>query len=332
MPYRRCGRSGLQLPAVSLGLWHNFGHDRPLDDQRGDPAPRVRPRHHALRPGQQLRPAVRLRGGELRPPPRDRLRALPRRADHLDQGRLRHVARPVRRVGLAQVPARLARPEPRRGWASTTSTSSTRTASTPTRRCEETMGALDTAVRQGKALYAGISSYSAERTREAAAILRELGTPLLIHQPSYSMLNRWIEPELLDVLGEEGIGCDRVLAARPGDADRQVPRRRAGGLARRRGQLPRARLPHRGEPRARARAERDRRSAAARRCAQMAVAWTLRDPRVTSALIGASSVAQLEQNVAALDEPRLLRRRSWPRSTATRSTSGINLWAASSDA
>ena len=86
---------------------------------------------------------------------------------------------------------------------------------------EETMGALDTAVRQGKALYAGISSYSAERTREAAAILRALGTPLLIHQPSYSMLNRWIEPELLDALGDEGVGCDRLLAARPGDADRR---------------------------------------------------------------------------------------------------------------
>ena len=165
---------------------------------------------------------------------------------------------------------------------------------------EETCGALDAAVRQGKALYVGISSYSAERTREAAAILRELGTPLLIHQPSYSMLNRWIEPELLDALGEEGIGCivfspigqgmltDKYLDGVPEDSraaqdsslkrdfltDENLARVRAlNEIAQRRGQT----------------------------LAQMAIAWTLRDPRVTSALVGASSVAQLEQNVAALD-------------------------------
>ena len=109
MQYRRSGRSGLKLPAISLGLWQNFGGDRPLETH-GDRPPRLRPRDHALRPGQQLRAAVRLGGGELRPPARDDLRALPRRARDLDEGRLRHVARPVRRVGVAQVPARLARP------------------------------------------------------------------------------------------------------------------------------------------------------------------------------------------------------------------------------
>ena len=111
---------------------------------------------------------------------------------------------------------------------------------------EETMGALDSAVRAGKALYAGISSYSAEKTREAAAILRELGTPLLIHQPSYSMLNRWIEPDLLDALGELGVGCIAFSPARAGDADEQVPGRDPGGLARELAELALARPPHRG--------------------------------------------------------------------------------------
>ena len=113
MTYRRCGRSGLQLPAVSLGLWHNFGHDKPLAGSAGDRAPGVRPRRHALRPREQLRSAARLGGGELRAAARDGPQAVSRRADHLLQGRLRHVARAVRRVGLAQVPARLAGPEPR---------------------------------------------------------------------------------------------------------------------------------------------------------------------------------------------------------------------------
>ena len=166
---------------------------------------------------------------------------------------------------------------------------------------EETMGALDTAVRQGKALYAGISSYSAERTREAAAILRDLGTPLLIHQPSYSMLNRWIEPDLLDALDEVGAGCIAFTALAQGlltskyldgipEGSRAAQRRHArhatcsttttldrvrnlNEIARERGQS----------------------------LAQMALAWALRDPRMTSLVIGASSVRQLEENVAALD-------------------------------
>jgi L-glyceraldehyde 3-phosphate reductase len=162
------------------------------------------------------------------------------------------------------------------------------------------MGALDTAVRQGKALYVGISSYSAERTKEAAAILRDLGTPLLIHQPSYSMLNRWIEDALLDVLGELGVGCivfsplaqgmltDRYLNGIPQDS-----------RAAQHGSLSENFLNEDALARVRALNE-----IAARRgqsLAQLAIAWTLRDPRVTSALVGASSVAQLETNVAALE-------------------------------
>ena len=195
---------------------------------------------------------------------------------------------------------------------------------------EETLGALDSAVRQGKALYAGISSYSAERTREAAAIMRGLGTPVLIHQPSYSLLNRWIEPDLLDALGDEGIGCivfsplgqgmltEKYLDGVPEGSraaqgrfltpdfltDESLARIRAlAAIARRRGQS----------------------------LAQLAIAWTLRDPRVTSALIGASSVEQLEQNVGALerldfsgDELAEIDRHAID--------SGINIWAESSEA
>jgi L-glyceraldehyde 3-phosphate reductase len=200
--------------------------------------------------------------------------------------------------------------------------------SDPETPLEETMGALDTAVRQGKALYVGVSSYSARRTREAAAILRRLGTPLLIHQPSYSLLNRWIEDDLLGVLKEEGIGCivfsplaqglltDRYLqgvpegsrASHPGSMsqdmltdDNLAKIRALNQIAKRRGQS----------------------------LAQMAVAWTLRDPVVTSALLGASSVAQLEQNVAALDKVEFSPG-ELEEIDRYATESGINIWAASS--
>src|SRR2546427_3696864 len=192
---------------------------------------------------------------------------------------------------------------------------------------EETMGALDTAVRQGKALYVGISSYSARRTKEAAAILRDLGTPLLIHQPSYSMLNRWIEPDLLEVLGEEGIGCivfsplaqglltDRYLAGVP-----------AGSRASRPGSFSADLMTEQVLSKVRALQQ----IATRRRqtLAQMALAWTLRDPRITSTLVGASSVAQLEQNFGALDK---LDFSADELSEIDRyaTESGINLWAAS---
>ena len=310
MPYRRCGRSGLKLPAVSLGLWHNFGHDRPLDDQRAivRRAFDLGITHFDL--ANNYGPPLRLGRGELRPAARDRPRALPRRADHLD-------ARPATTCGPARTAsgARASTCSPRstrasRGWASTTSTSSTRTASTPTRRWRRRSARSTAPCARARRSTSGSPPTRHERTREAAAILRELGTPLLIHQPSYSLLNRWIEPELLDVLGDEGIGCivfsplgqgmltEKYLDGVPEDS-------RAA-----RGPLPDARLPHaRRTSRACARSPRSR-ERRGQSLAQMAIAWTLRDPRVTSALIGASSVEQLEQNVAALENLELLRRRA----------------------
>ena len=185
-------------------------------------------------------------------------------------------------------------------WGSTTSTSSTRTALDPDTPLEETMGALDTAVRQGKALYAGISSYSPERTREAAAILERLGTPLLIHQPSYSMLNRWIEDGLLDVLGELGVGCigfsplaQGLLTDRYADGIPEGSRIDRGSLAHA-DQLTE-------QTPAKVAALREIAAARGQTLAAMALAWTLRDPRMTSTLVGASSVEQLEANVRALD-------------------------------
>jgi L-glyceraldehyde 3-phosphate reductase len=193
---------------------------------------------------------------------------------------------------------------------------------------EETMGALDTAVRQGKALYVGISSYSARRSQQAAEILRKSGTPLLIHQPSYSMLNRWIEPDLLKVLGDEGIGCivfsplaqglltDRYLAGVP-----------AGSRASRPGSFSSELLTE--QVLAKVRALHQIASRRGQTLAQMALAWTLRDPRITSTLIGASSVAQLEQNVGALEK--LEFSASELKEIDRYATeSGINLWAASS--
>jgi L-glyceraldehyde 3-phosphate reductase len=193
---------------------------------------------------------------------------------------------------------------------------------------DETMGALDTAVRQGKALYAGISSYSASKTREAAAILRDLGTPLLIHQPSYSMLNRWIEPELLDALGELGAGCITFSPLAQGMlTDRYLDGIPEGARATRPYSLSPDLLSD--EALAKIRALNELAAGRGQTLAQMALAWTLRDPRVTSTLVGASSVEQLEDNVGAIenlafsdDELAEIDRYA--------TDSGINLWAASS--
>jgi L-glyceraldehyde 3-phosphate reductase len=164
----------------------------------------------------------------------------------------------------------------------------------------ETMGALDSAVRAGKALYAGISSYSAEQTRDAEAILRDLGTPLLIHQPSYSMLNRWIEPDLLDALGELGVGCIAFSPLAQGMlTDKYLSGVPEGSRASRPSSLSPTLL--RDEALEKIRALNEIAAGRGQSLAQMAVAWVLRDERVTSALIGASSVAQLEDNVAALE-------------------------------
>ena len=192
------------------------------------------------------------------------------------------------------------------------------------------MGALDTAVRQGKALYAGISSYSPERTRQAAGILRGLGTPLLIHQPSYSMLNRWIEDGLLEVLGEEGVGCIVFSPLAQGLlTDRYLGGVPEGSRASRPGTIDDDQLNE--ETLAKVRALHQLAGRRGQSLAQMAVAWTLRDPRVTSALLGASSVAQLEDNVAALgnlafDDQELAE------IDRHATEAGINLWASSSNA
>src|SRR6266516_3528054 len=299
MIYNRCGRSGLKLPAVSLGLWHNFGHDRPLETSRAivrrafdlgithfDLANNYGPPYgsaeenfgrlmsHDLAPYRDELTVSTKAGYDMWPGPYGEWGSRKYLLASLDQSLVR--------MGLDYVDIFYShRFDPE----------------TP---LEETMGALDTAVRQGKALYVGISSYSPERTREAAAILRDMGTPLLIHQPSYSLLNRWIEPELLDVLGELGVGCivfsplaqgmltDKYLNGIPKDS-----------RAAQHGSLSEELLSDAVLKRVRALNE-----IAARRgqsLAQLAIAWTLRDARVTSALIGASSVAQLEANVAALE-------------------------------
>ncbi len=301
MTYRRVGRSGIKLPVVSLGLWHNFGSDRPLETQRAilrrafdlgvchiDLANNYGPPYGSaeLNFGELLRQDFRpyrdelflstKAGWDMWPGPYGEFGSRKYLLASLDQS--------LKRMGVDYVDVFYShRFDP----------------DTP---LEETMGALDTAVRSGRALYAGISSYSPQRTREAAAILQQMGTPLFIHQPSYSMLNRWIEAELLDTLDEIGAGCiafsplaqgmltDRYLDGIPSDSrmaensslsadflneDNLRHIRALNDIARRRGQS----------------------------LAQMAIAWAARDERVTSVLLGASSVKQLEQNLAALDNP-----------------------------
>jgi L-glyceraldehyde 3-phosphate reductase len=327
--FRRTGSSGLDLPAISLGLWQNFGDDKPIENQRailrrafdrgvthfdlannyGPPygsaesnfgtifAQDFRPYRDELvlstKAGYDMWPGPYGQGGGSR-------KYL---LSSLDQS--------LARMGVDYVDIFYSH------------------RFDPTTPLEETMGALDTAVRSGRTLYAGISSYSGERTREAVAILRDLGTPLLIHQPSYSMLNRWIEEDLLDVLGEEGVGCiafsplaqgmltsryldgvpDGSRASRPGSLSTDLLTeqtlthiRTLDGMASDRGQT----------------------------LAQMALAWALRHERVTSVLIGASSVAQLDDNLGALDNLAF----SADELAAIDKHAvegGINLWKASSD-
>ena len=329
MPYRRTGRSGLLLPAISLGLWHNFGDEAPLATQRAvirrafdlgvthfDLANNYGPPYGSaeINFGRILREDLApyrdelivssKAGYDMWPGPYGEWGSRKYLLASLDQS--------LRRMGLDYVDIFYShRFDPE----------------TP---LEETLGALDSAVRAGKALYVGVSSYSGARTAEAVRILRELGTPLLIHQPSYSLLNRWVEEDLLDVLGDEGVGCivfsplaqgmltdkyldgipegTRAAAASSLSADMINERtlehvRALNGLAQQRGQS----------------------------LAQMAIAWTLRDPRVTSALIGARTVEQLEDSLGALrgldfsgDELAEIDRHAVE--------AGINLWKASSDA
>jgi L-glyceraldehyde 3-phosphate reductase len=327
MRYRRTGRSGLKLPAISLGLWHNFGGDRTYETGRAilrrafdrgvthfDLANNYGPPYGSAEEtfGKAMRDDLRpfrdelvistKAGYDMWPGPYGEWGSRKYLLASLDQS--------LARMGLDYVDIFYShRFDPE----------------TP---LQETMGALDTAVRSGRALYAGISSYSPEKTREAAAILDGLGTRLLIHQPSYSLLNRWIEPELLDTLGALGVGCigfsplaqgmltDKYLDGIPAESraaensslspdlltdDALAKIRSLNELAKGRGQT----------------------------LAQLALAWTLRDERMTSTLIGASSVAQLDDSLGALDQ---LTFSDGELAEIDRhaTEAGINLWARSS--
>ena len=328
MEYRRSGRSGLLLPVISLGFWHNLGHDdRPFEIGRAiirraldlgithfDLANNYGPPygsaeenfgrifHEDLAPYRDELIISSKAGYDMWPGPYGEWGSRKYMLASLDQS--------LGRMGLDYVDIFYShRYDP----------------DTP---LEETMGALDTAVRQGKALYVGISSYSAVKTAEAAAILRALGTPFVIHQPSYSLLNRWIEPSLLATLEELGIGCIVFSPLAQGLLTSKylegIPE---GSRATRGSTLPPEQLTDETMEKIRSLNE-----IAARRgqsLAQMAIAWTLRDPRMTSAAIGASSVVQLEESLAALDrldfsEDELSEIDRWA------TESDINIWVASS--
>jgi L-glyceraldehyde 3-phosphate reductase len=299
MPYRRSGRSGLQLPAITLGLWQNFGGDRPLETSRAmlrrafdlgvthfDLANNYGPPY-----GSAEETFGRIFADDFRPY-RDELLVSTKAGYDMWPGPygewgsrkylLASLDRSLTRLGLDYVDIFYShRFDPE----------------TP---LEETMGALDTAVRSGKALYAGISSYSAEKTREAYAILRALGTPLLIHQPSYSLLNRWIEPELLATLDELGVGCIGFSPLAQGMlTDKYLGGIPEGSRATRHGSLSPDLLTEQALEQIRA--LNGIAKGRGQTLAQMAVAWTLRDPRMTSTLVGASSVAQLEDTLGALN-------------------------------
>jgi L-glyceraldehyde 3-phosphate reductase len=325
MEYRRTGRSGLKLPAISLGLWHNFGDDRTLDSQRAilrrafdlgithfDLANNYGPPYGAAEANfgtvfaQDFRPyrdelVISTKAGyDMWPGPYGEWGSRKYLLASLDQS--------LGRMGLDHVDIFYShRFDP----------------DTP---LEETMGALASAVRQGKALYAGISSYSPDHTRKAARILREMGVPALIHQPSYSMINRWIEDEgLLDVLAEEGMGCigfvplaqglltDRYLGGIPDDSRAAQGKSLNPALVN-------------AETVTRLRALNEVAAGRGQSLAQLALSWALRDPRVTSALIGASSVAQLEANVAAVGAAPLTAEELAEIDKHAVEPAGVNLW------
>ncbi|MGO8960124.1 MAG: L-glyceraldehyde 3-phosphate reductase [Streptosporangiaceae bacterium] len=311
MPYRRCGRSGVKLPAISLGLWQNFGSDRPLDVQRaiilrafdlGVTHFDLANNYGGVAPAQLLGNAAYgspygsaesnfglILQSDLRPY-RDELIISTKAGYDMWPGPYGEWG--SRKYLLASLDQSLAR----MGLDYVDIFYSHRF--DPDTPLEETMGALATAVTSGKALYAGISSYSAERTAEAAAIMRTMGTPLLIHQPSYSMLNRWIEGGLLDVLGNEGIGCIAFSPLAQGLLTTKyldgIPAgsRASKGDSLSADQISEANLAH-------VRALNEIARSRGQSLAQLALSWVLRDQRVTSALIGASSVGQLEENLAA---------------------------------
>jgi L-glyceraldehyde 3-phosphate reductase len=329
MEYRRVGRSGLDLPAVSLGLWQNFGEDRPLATQRAivrrafdlgvthfDLANNYGPPYGAAEEN-----FGRIFASDLRPY-RDELVISTKAGYDMWSGPygvwgsrkylLASLDQSLLRMGLDYVDIFYShRFDPR----------------TP---LEETLGALDTAVRAGKARYAGVSSYSAQRTEQAIGILRRLGTPLLIHQPSYSMLNRWIEDGLLDILERDGVGCIAFSPLAQGLlTDRYLEGVPAGSRATldgsfRKGMLNKANL---------LKVQALNRIATRRgqTLAQMAVAWAVRDPRVTCVVAGASSVEQLESTLGALKNLRFeVEELAEIDQHATEG--GVNLWAQSGTA
>ena len=301
MQYRRTGRSGLDLPVLSLGYWHNFGDDRPFETQRAIArrAFNLGITHHDL--ANNYGPpygAAEINFGRLMRkdfrPYRDEMVISTKAGWDMWPGPYGQGGG-SRKYLLASLDQSLAR----MGLDYVDIFYSHRLdGSTP---LEETMGALDTAVRQGKALYAGVSSYDAERTRHAAAILRDLGTPLLIHQPSYSMLNRWIETDgLLDAAGELEIGVIGFTALAQGLlTDRYLDGIPEDSRAARDPEFDKSWLSE--EMIARLRGLNEIASRRGQSLAQLALAWALRDQRLTSLVVGASSVDQLEQNVAALD-------------------------------
>ncbi len=324
MQYRFTGRSGLQLPVLSVGLWQNFGDDRPEETQRAilrrafdrgvthfDLANNYGPPY-----GRAEENFGRFLAEDFKPY-RDELIISTKAGWDMWPGPygqgggsrkyvLASLDQSLQRMGLDYVDIFYShRFDPE----------------TP---IEETMMALDMAVRSGRALYAGISSYSAEKTREAATIARDLGTPLLIHQPSYSMLNRWIEPDLLDELETQGMGCivftalaqglltDRYLDGVPADSRAAREDSTVAGLDE--DVLERVRslnaiAEQRGQ-----------------KLAQMALQWAVRDPRVTSAVIGASSVEQLDTNLDAVEAPPLTED-ELAEIDKYAVDSGVNLWA-----
>ena len=327
-PYRRTGRSGLDLPAVSLGLWQNFGETTSLDSQRNilrrafdrgvthfDLANNYGPPYGSAESNfgeifaQDFRPyrdelVISTKAGyDMWPGPYGNFGSRKYLLASLDQS--------LERMGLDYVDIFYShRADP----------------NTP---LEETMGALHTAVTSGRALYAGISSYSPERTRRAAQILGDLGTPLLIHQPSYSMFNRWIENGLLDTLGELGVGCIAFSPLAQGMlTDRYLDGVPADARAAREGSLQKEMLAP--ETLDRVRALNEIAAGRGQTLAQLALSWALRDARVTSVLIGASSVRQLDDNLDSVQNLEFT-----PHELAAIDThakdAGINLWKTSSD-
>jgi L-glyceraldehyde 3-phosphate reductase len=328
MTYRRSGRSGLLLPAISLGLWQNFGDDDdPLRTGRAiirrafdlgvthfDLANNYGPPYGSAEAnfGRILADDLMSFRDELIISTKAGYDMWP--GPYGDRGSRKYLLasldQSLGRLGLDYVDIFYShRFDPE----------------TP---LEETMGALDTAVRQGKALYVGVSSYSAAKTEEAAEILRDLHTPFVIHQPSYSMLNRWIEPELLDALEKLGLGCIVFSPLAQGMlTDKYLEGIPEGSRATRHSTLSPDLLTD--ETLGKIRALNQVAQARGQTLAQMALAWTLRDPRVTSALVGASSVEQLEANIAALDTLDFTAE-ELAEIDRYATDSGINLWAESS--